>query len=550
MSKRDFRFAFVSNSQIIAQRVLEYATACGMCMEIHLATMESAVPVARKLLDEGVDVILGGGGTGKLMRQCLHRPVVTIERSHLDLLRALMDARKITEHIAITYYDIIPEGLDMLAELLHVRLQPISFTTTQDLITGITHAIAHGAGCIVGGGICVEIAKAQGSPGVVCLPGRENLQRAMEEALNIAEGLRQERTRTGGTGFVARHTLKDILGESAIMQELRRKAAIFASSEAAVFIHGETGTGKELLAHAVHCASTRRHKPFVAINCAAMPEHLLESELFGYEEGAFTGAKRGGKDGLFLLAQGGTIFLDEVGDISPALQIRLLRVLEAREILRVGGNTLIPIDVRIISASLKNLAAEVRQGNFRSDLYYRLATLRLQCPALRDRLEDMAVLCAHLLHRLGAKHIKLPPQALRIVLRYRWPGNIRELEALLRRYVLLLEEKDMDAGLFTYLFDEMVKESPLAEQKKQSASPLQVEELTEGCSHLHYDNTALQKTSDPTALFPSLKERTRAFEAACIQQTLTRTHGDKLKAAALLKIGANTLWRKLKYIEE
>ncbi len=546
MTKQDFRFAFVSNSQIIAQRVLEYATSCGMRMEIHLATMESAVPVARKLLDEGVDVILGGGGTGKLMRQCLRRPVVTIERSHLDLLRALLEARSITDHIAVTHYDAVPEGLDMLAELLHIRLHPVSFTTTQELVSGITHAIAHGVGCVVGGGICVEIAKAQGCAGVVCLPGRDNLQRAMEEALNIAEGLRQERTRAGGAGFVARHTLADVLGESASMRDMRRKAAIFARSEAAVFIQGETGTGKELLAHAVHCASPRGHRPFVAVNCAAMPEHLLESELFGYEEGAFTGARRGGKDGLFLMAQGGSIFLDEVGDISPALQIRLLRVLEAREVLRVGGNTLIPVDVRVISASLKNLTEEVRQGRFRADLYYRLSTLRLRCPPLRERLDDMPLLCAHLFRKLGTAKLRVPTQAMTALLRYGWPGNIRELEALLRRYSLLLEDRQEDVELFSHLFTEMTEESPCvaAGAPAISANANDTETPPEPAASQAAQHIAAPEHLPASLL--SLKEQSLAFERQRIRETLTLTHGDRNQAADLLGISVNTLWRKLK----
>ena len=538
MEKQDFRFAFVSNSQIIAQRVLEYATSCGMRMEIHLATMESAVPVAHRLLDEGVDVILGGGGTGKLMRQCLRRPVVTIQRSYLDLLRALLEARKVTSHIAITQYDSVPEGLDVLAELLHVRLHPVSFTTTQELVSGITHAIAHGAGCVVGGGICVEIARAQGCAGVVCLPGRDNLQRAMEEALNIAEGLRQERTRIGGAGFIARHTLGDILGESSSIRELRRKAEVFAGSEASLFIQGETGTGKELLAHAVHCASARSHRPFVAINCAAMPEHLLESELFGYEEGAFTGARRGGKDGLFLMAQGGSIFLDEVGDISPALQIRLLRVLEAREVLRVGGNALLPVDVRIISASRRNLPEEVRQGRFRADLYYRLSTLRLRCPPLRERLDDLDLLCAHIFRRLGAGGLRVPAQAMTSLLRYAWPGNIRELEALLRRYSLLLEGRREDAALFLRLFQEMTEESPCF--PPASATP------RDGANMRGNSSASGNLPADTARSMPSLKEQTLAFERQRIRDTLAITHGDRGKAAELLGISANTLWRKLK----
>ncbi len=530
MSKQDFRFAFVSNSQIIAQRVLEYATACGLRMEIHLATMESAVPVARKLLDDGVDVILGGGGTGRLMRQCLRRPVITIARSHLDLLRALLEARTIASEIAITYYDAIPQGLDLFADLLQVDLRPILFTTTQELVNGITKAIKHGAGCIVGGGICVEIAKAQGCPGVVCLPGEDNLQRAMEEAINIAESTKHEHT--GSSGFIARYTLADILGESPSMQELRQKAALFAQSDAALLIQGETGTGKELMAHAVHCASKRKHRPFVAINCAALPENLLESELFGYEEGAFTGARRGGKNGLFVMAHGGSVLLDEIGDISPRLQIRLLRVLETREVLRVGGNALVPVDIRIISASLKDLAEEVRQGRFRADLYYRLSCLRLYCPPLRERLEDMDLLCKHILQKLGGHRHKLSPNMLHSLLSYSWRGNIRELEAFLRRYLLLLIDYNPDPHLFHALFKELVHESPF--QKRVNDHHRQEEDSYFDMIH----NTDIE--------IKPLKIQCEQFEQRYIHKVLRITNGNRNKAAQLLGISTNTLWRKMK----
>ena len=419
MLSTSFSFAFVSNSAVVAEKVQTYAQEHGWPLEeVRLATMEEALPVAKQLFDQGVDVILGGGGTGKLLRRHLNEPVVTISRSHMSILQALMEAREYTDNVAVTCYDAIPPWSELFSRLLHIRLQPIRFTNSRELTLGITHAIAQGAGCVVGGGVCVSIAQAHHCPGIVVCPGNEALERAFEEASNIAQARRrdrehaawlqdvvdalhegvigvdpagklalsnpvarqalgQDRLRDGwalqhlglaesletgrpteGTlkgengqdlvftssvvvvdgiqkgalsvltpdvvltdlqrrlkhsrqaGLRAKFTLNDLLGESPSMRTLRVHAQRFAESDAGIYIHGESGTGKELLAHAIHNASPRRHAPFVAVNCGALPESLLESELFGYAEGAFTGARRGGKQGLFELAQDGTIFLD------------------------------------------------------------------------------------------------------------------------------------------------------------------------------------------------------------------------------------------------
>ena len=419
MLSTSFSFAFVSNSAVVAEKVQTYAQEHGWPLEeVRLATMEEALPVAKQLFDQGVDVILGGGGTGKLLRRHLNEPVVTISRSHMSILQALMEAREYTDNVAVTCYDAIPPWSELFSRLLHIRLQPIRFTNSRELTLGITQAIAQGAGCVVGGGVCVSIAQAHHCPGIVVCPGNEALERAFEEASNIAQARRrdrehaawlqdvvdalhegvigvdpagklalsnpvarqalgQDRLRDGwalqhlglaesletgrpteGTlkgengqdlvftssavvvdgiqkgalsvltpdvvltdlqrrlkhsrqaGLRAKFTLNDLLGESPSMRTLRVHAQRFAESDAGIYIHGESGTGKELLAHAIHNASPRRHAPFVAVNCGALPESLLESELFGYAEGAFTGARRGGKQGLFELAQDGTIFLD------------------------------------------------------------------------------------------------------------------------------------------------------------------------------------------------------------------------------------------------
>jgi transcriptional regulator with PAS, ATPase and Fis domain len=227
-------------------------------------------------------------------------------------------------------------------------------------------------------------------------------------------------------GHKAKYNFDDIIGESPAIKRACAIASKMASNNSGVLITGESGTGKELFAHAIHNLSERRDFPFIAINCAAVPDNLLESELFGYEEGSFTGAKRGGKLGLFEFAHKGTIFLDEVEGMSPALQIKLLRVIQEREIMHVGGDKIIIVDVRIIAASNETLEELVNQGTFRSDLYYRLSTLPINIPPLRERGDDIMILFEHIKKKLGGKFI-LSPQVKNAFVSHYWRGNVREL---------------------------------------------------------------------------------------------------------------------------
>ena len=241
-------------------------------------------------------------------------------------------------------------------------------------------------------------------------------------------------------GLIAKNTLADIAGESDPIVQAKEQAKLYAQSDSTVIIVGETGTGKEIFAQAIHNASPRARGPFVAINCAALPENLLESELFGYEGGAFTGARKEGKPGLFELAHGGTIFLDEIGEMSLAVQARLLRILEEREVMRLGGDRVIPVDVRVIAATNKDLFHKVTQKSFRQDLFYRLCVLQLRLPPLRERLEDIP----HLLERFFQElDCSLPPSFLDAILKnqqflaHDWPGNVRELRNFAERVATL-----------------------------------------------------------------------------------------------------------------
>jgi two-component system response regulator HydG len=249
--------------------------------------------------------------------------------------------------------------------------------------------------------------------------------------------------------------LTNIIGRSRPMRELVELIAMVAPTEATVLITGESGTGKELVARAIHHNSPRKHGPLVTVNCAALTETLLESELFGHEKGAFTGADRR-REGRFAQAGKGTIFLDEIGEISPAMQAKLLRVIQEREIQRVGGDAPLQVDVRVLAATNRDLAAEVAAKRFREDLYYRLNVVTLTAPPLRDRREDIPLLAQHFLSRFAEKNRKIirgfTPRAMDVLVKADWPGNVRELENVVERAVILatgdfVTERELPAHL-------------------------------------------------------------------------------------------------------
>lgn len=238
-----------------------------------------------------------------------------------------------------------------------------------------------------------------------------------------------------------RYQFKNIVGQSGRMQEVFKAMEKVIDSNVTVLIQGESGTGKELIARAIHYESkTRSSRPFVAVNCSALPESLLESELFGHEKGAFTGASRR-RIGKFELANGGTVFLDEISEMSPATQVKILRVLQEREFERLGGNELVQVDVRLISATNKDVEECVKKGQLREDLYYRLAVFLIKVPPLRDRKEDIPLLVGHFLQKYSQRENKkierISPEALELMMAYYWPGNVRELENAIERAIVI-----------------------------------------------------------------------------------------------------------------
>ncbi|HEU5049446.1 MAG TPA: sigma-54 dependent transcriptional regulator [Gemmatimonadales bacterium] len=323
--------------------------------------------------------------------------------------------------------------------------------------------------------------------------------------------LKQEIRRRERNGNVERP-----IGKSKRFVEVLRLAEHVAPTDSTVLIQGESGTGKEVVARYVHNLSTRSEGPFMSINCGALPENLLESELFGHVKGSFTGAVRD-KQGLFAAARGGSFFLDEVGEMPPSLQVKLLRVLQEREVIPVGATEAIPVDVRIIAATNRDLEEEIRRGNFRSDLFYRLNVIALDLPPLRERRDDLLLLLESFLNTLGTESESAPKalssEALDAVMVYDWPGNVRELENALEHAVVLSRGNVIDAAALPVRITTRRKEPLVAERS--------------------YRNPALE-----------------VIERAYIMWVLQAEGGNKTRAAEVLGIDPSTLYRKLSRYEE
>ncbi|MDB2149666.1 sigma 54-interacting transcriptional regulator [Enterocloster clostridioformis] len=345
--------------------------------------------------------------------------------------------------------------------------------------------------------------------------GKKRIVAIFRRARDIQDQEQRVRTEIRNTGFFARYHFSDIIAESGIMRQLLKKAETYAATDANILIGGDSGTGKELLAQSIHNASSRAKEPFVAVNCAAIPATLLESELFGYEEGAFSGASKGGKRGLFELAHKGTIFLDEINSMPLELQSVLLRTLQEKEIRRIGSQRNIYIDIRVIAASNSDLMKMIREEKFRIDLYYRLNTLRLTLPSLDKRREDIRPLAMSFLNHYSQKY-SLPLPALsednyRLLENRNWQGNIRELRNVMQRYVILSHEGENSIQL---CFDEDIA----------TEAALEPQDVTS---------------------FGTLDE----IEKAVILKRLKQNQGNRRKIAQELGISRSTLWKKLDKME-
>ena len=322
-------------------------------------------------------------------------------------------------------------------------------------------------------------------------------------------------------------TYAPMLGHSSRMRAVRESIEQVADTDATVLILGESGVGKEIVAKALHAASPRGTRPFVKVNCAALPSELLESELFGHEKGAFTGAYRR-KLGKFELAHGGTICLDEIGDMPIALQAKLLQILQDHEFTRVGGSSVLRIDVRVIAATNVNLESAVRSGQFREDLYYRLKVVTLQVPPLRERTEEIPILARTFVRRFNEEHgrqVTLSAESLRLLGEYSWPGNIRELENMMKRVVVLESEELLTEELHSLMND------PEVEPESTSTPPVPIAVAT-----------ALEA---PVTLGELARRAALDAQRIAIRDVLERVHWNRAEAARVLHISYKALLYKI-----
>jgi DNA-binding NtrC family response regulator len=403
---------------------------------------------------------------------------------------ALRQLEEAVPSVVVT--DLVMPGQGGLELLRRIRAEhpdvPVIVLTGRGTVDGAVEALREGA---------FHFIQKPVDPGLF----RLTLQSALEGQKTRREvNLLRRRVREQG----------EFLGESKAMREVFDLIGRVAPAKASVVVTGESGTGKEMVARAIHQSSPRRDKPFVAINCSAIPPTLMESEIFGYERGAFTGADQR-RPGCFELADGGTLFLDEIGELPPELQAKFLRVLEEEKLRRIGGKQELAIDVRVVAATNRDLKDQIRLGQFREDLFFRLNVFHIPLPPLRDRPEDIPALFEHFVARFardGGKRIKLvAPEAMKRLAAYRWPGNIRELRNCAERAVLLC-----DTGVI-----------------EEALLPREISRLSE----------------TETALRIPLDQRLRDVERTYIEAMLLRHGGNKAKTAALLKISEKTLYNKL-----
>ena len=481
---------------------------------------------------EGVDVVVGGVITGQVAHK--HNvPCVLIRSGAEGVVQSVMEAKRIFEARLLeklkgtlfrTVLDYSYEGVISIDQEEHV----IIFNPVASRITGIPGSAALGKPISqvlpqlnlnrlihTGRDELGQIIELQGTQ-ILCnkLPVlvNEKISGAIatfQDTGKIQQWEAAIRKKIYAGGHTATFTFADVIGNSRIILDAVAVAQEFAVTDSSVLITGETGTGKEVFAQSIHNASNRAKKPFVAINCAALPAQILESELFGYVGGAFTGANQKGKQGLLEIAHGGTLFLDEIAEMDFAIQSKLLRVIQEKKVMRLGSDKVLPVDVRIIAATNKNLKQLVSERQFRADLYYRINVLRLRLPPLRQRREDIRQFAELLLRRFeknAIQPLRWNPESIERLTQYEWPGNVRELQNTVERIVAICRQDSISPDLVTRMMGD--------------------------------DDT--DDFADPAPILPVGKSATE------IRHVLEQTHGRQAEAAELLGISRSTLWRRMK----
>jgi len=635
-----YSIAFIAPYKKMGELFSEICQEYNKNIIIKIGDLEEGARQAVELEEQGaIDVVISRGGTAiAIKKKVTNLPVIEVQISGFDLIRALHQARKETNKVAIVGFYPFTYGIKDLGDIMNVNLKILTLNESWYehplyIEKKLKEIKMQGYNWVVGDNISVKVAKLLGMNALLIKSGKEALMQSILEAERVAEVRKRELEKTKRIksiidfayegiitvdqkgvidtfnpqavkifekeaykiigeninkifpefdfskiikigqkiegkiwtvgdikivaniipikinneivrtvvtfqkvsqvqkieqkireklylkGNVADNTFNDIIGQSQIFRNLKEEAKNYAQIDSPVLLYGETGTGKELFAQAIHNYSPRRIKPFVAFNCAALPESLLESELFGYVGGAFTGAKKEGKMGLFEQAHEGTIFLDEIGEISQNIQARLLRVLQEHKVRRLGDDKVIPVDVRIIASTNKKLIQLVKKNKFRDDLYYRINVLNLEIPPLRERKEDISLLVNFFIKKYGYKFKKIvegiSEEGMQILENYDWPGNIRQLENIIERLVVRTDKN----FIMTNLVKEIMK--------------------------LQYGSGIIDNYQKQDNIHYPLSGDLENIEKNIIKEIINEEKGNKAAAARRLGISRTTLWRKM-----
>jgi len=550
----DIKIGLLAPYEQLVRKANKLSKKKGINLWAEYAAIEEAINAARVMKESGIDVIIAREGTDAILKDQIDIPIVPIKVCSIDLLRSILEAKKISDKIVLASFRGILSDSDLIRKVVDCRIREFKFFSRKEAYLKMAK-YNNKEETIVGGGLSCAVATDLGFRSVLIESSEQWINYALDNAYNVAHWTLDEKQKRiaistivnqtaegivavdinknitvfnsvaeeifqipgkkvigtcndivlektkllkvltdnreiecvdridnrniiihsvpleigknnfGGVctiheasqvekmeesirfslherGLTAKHyTFHDILGQSDALMDAVSKARKFSDTDFTILITGETGTGKELFAHSIVNESKRKRGPFIAINCAAIPPNLLEAELFGYEEGSFTGALKGGKLGYFEAVHKGTIFLDEIGELTFELQGRLLRVIEQKEVIKVGGNKVIPVDVRVISATNKSLPEKVAQGNFREDLYHRLNVLHLYIPPLRERIEDLVPIAQHILNQFKMTEYekKIVLLVLKELTDYPWTGNVRELSNILTQLFVMMQ---------------------------------------------------------------------------------------------------------------
>lgn len=501
--------------------------------QVFATTPEETLRKILQLKNEGIDVIVGGIYQTNAAKN-LNIKNVRIDFSHKALEYAYNEAESILETILLNnrkneelkaILDTTKEGYIAVDKNGIITL--INQTSLNLISNGISHLIGTPLTDVfpelknlldivnTGEESLQDIIRINGTD-MLCnmIPLKHNQNEVIgaiatfNDIYTITKGERKIRNKILNKGFYATYKFEDIKYTSKSIKECISNAKKFAASDSTVLILGETGVGKELFAQSIHNESHRKHGPFVAVNCASLPENILESELFGYEEGAFTGAKKNGKEGLFELAHNGTIFLDEISEMPLSLQARFLRVLQERKVMRLGSDQIIPINVRVISATNKDIKNMVYNKKFRDDLFYRLNVLTLNIPPLRDRKDDLNILIDNFCKTyIKGRNISIENDAIDILKDYKWPGNIRQLKNFIEK-LSIISNSDI-------ITKQIIKDSINSEPEFETTD---------------YSNKIIKMSITKEEIY----------------EALSKSNGNKAEAANMLGIHRSTLWRLIK----